>query len=169
MGLSNSSQKRAAWNRAEGIREGVAPSQVHRVAVVPYSAEQMFGLVADVEAYPLFVPYCRGARVEARFADGVQARIEFAKGGLSKSFTTRNTNHGPHWIEMRLVDGPFRDLQGIWRFVEVQQGAQATRVSLDLRFEFSNRLVASLVGPVFSQFANKMVDAFSDRARTLYG
>ena len=142
-------------------------THIRRSALVPYSVEQMFGLVNDVEAYPEFLPHCRSARVLERRDREVKARIELAKGALHKSFTTLNRLDEPTRIEMRLVDGPFRHLQGGWLFTG--EGGQGTRVALDLEFEFSNRLVALALGPIFNQLANSLVDAFVGRARAIYG
>lgn len=141
---------------------------INRQALVPYSPAQMFALVDDVEAYPSFLPWCRSARVESRDADCVRATIELAKGSLHKAFTTANRLQKDKMIEMRLVQGPFRHLEGFWRFDALQDG-QACKVSLDLDFEFSNKIVALAVGPVFNQVANTLVDAFVRRAKEVYG
>lgn len=142
-------------------------TRIQRSAVVSYSVEQMFGLVNDVEAYPEFLPHCRSARVLERGEQEIKARIELAKGALHKSFTTLNCLEAPNRIEMRLVDGPFRRLHGAWQFIDL--GAGKTRVMLDLEFEFSNRLVALALGPIFNQLANSLVDAFVGRARAKHG
>lgn len=141
---------------------------VNRQALVPYSPAEMFALVDDVPAYPQFLPWCRSAQVHSRNEDEVRASIELAKGSLRKSFTTCNRLQKDKMIEMRLVEGPFRHLEGFWRFDALKGGA-ATRVSLDLDFEFSNRLMAMAVGPVFNQVADTLVDAFVRRAREVYG
>ncbi|MFP4080971.1 MAG: type II toxin-antitoxin system RatA family toxin, partial [Ectothiorhodospira sp.] len=103
----------------------------------------------------------------SRSGDEVTARVELAKGAVRKSFTTRNRLQRHKMIEMRLVDGPFRQLEGFWRFDPLEDGR--TQVGLDLDFEFSSRLVSTVVGPVFHQIANSLVDAFSKRAREVYG
>lgn len=140
---------------------------IHKSALVPYSNAQMFALVNDVENYPQFLPWCRTSRVLERGMDEVRAAVEIAHGALHKSFTTLNRLQQNKMIEMRLVEGPFRRLEGYWRFDVL--GENACKVSLDLDFEFSNRLVAMAMGPVFTQIANSLVDAFCKRARELYG
>ncbi|RMD80661.1 MAG: type II toxin-antitoxin system RatA family toxin, partial [Gammaproteobacteria bacterium] len=95
---------------------------VHREALVPYRCEEMFALVDDVEAYPSFLPWCRGAEVLSRDEDEVRARLEVARGSFQKAFTTCNRRRPPKMIEMRLVEGPFRHLQGFWRFEPVGEG-----------------------------------------------
>ena len=142
---------------------------VYRNALVPYSPSEMFALVDDIESYPQFLPWCKSAVVLSRDADEVRATLELAKGALHKSFTTLNRNQKDKMIEMRLLEGPFRQLEGFWRFDVLGASKQACKVSLDLEYEFSNALLAMTVGPVFNQIANKLVDAFSQRAVTVYG
>jgi ribosome-associated toxin RatA of RatAB toxin-antitoxin module len=140
---------------------------IHKSALVPYSAAQMFVLVNDIDTYAEFLPWCRSSTVLSRGEDEVRATIEIAHGSLRKSFTTRNRLQMNKMIEMRLEEGPFRHLEGFWRFDVL--GEQACKVSLDLDFEFSNKLVGLAMGPVFSQIANSLVDAFSKRAVQVYG
>ncbi len=127
----------------------------------------MFDLVDDIESYPDFLPWCRSAAVLSRGEDEVRATIEIAKGSVRRSFTTVNRLQQGKMIEMRLLEGPFRHLEGYWRFDQIEEGA--CRISLDLEFEFSSRMVAMVVGPVFNQVANSLVDAFTRRAREVYG
>jgi ribosome-associated toxin RatA of RatAB toxin-antitoxin module len=141
---------------------------INRHALVPHTPAEMFALVDDVEAYPGFLPWCRQARVLARSDDEVRATIELAKGSIRKSFTTCNRLQRDKMIEMRLVEGPFSRLEGFWRFDALADG-RSSKVALDLEFEFSNRLVAMAIGPVFNQIANTLVDAFVRRAKETYG
>lgn len=130
----------------------------------------MFALVDDVEAYPQFLPWCKSATVWSRDGDEVRATVELAKGAIQKSFTTLNRLQRNKMIEMRLVEGPFHHLEGFWRFDSLGEGAtDACKVTLDLEYEFSNALLAMTVGPVFNQVANKLVDAFCQRAEVVYG
>jgi ribosome-associated toxin RatA of RatAB toxin-antitoxin module len=142
-------------------------STVNRSALVTYTPEQMYALVNDIEAYPQFLPWCRRARVLSRDEDEVRATIEFAKGHIHKSFTTRNRLQPNKMIEVRLITGPFRRLDGFWRFDRLGPGA--SRVCLDLEFEFANMVLSLAVGPVFNQIANTLVDAFVKRAPQVYG
>ena len=142
-------------------------TSINKSALVPYSPAQMFALVDDIDAYPAFLPWCRNARVVSRDADEVRATIELSKGGVEKSFTTCNRNQVNKMIEMRLVEGPFRHLQGFWRFDAL--GEPGCKVSLDLECEFSSRMLGMVVGPVFSQVANSLVDSFQKRAVDVYG
>ena len=140
---------------------------IHRHALTSYSAEQMYDLVDNIEAYPDFLQWCRSSEVISRDNDVVTARLELAKGAVHKEFTTRNRLMPGKMIEMKLVEGPFRHLEGFWRFEPLSE--QACKVILDLDFDFNNKMVSMVVGPVFSQIANTLVDAFCKRATTVYG
>jgi ribosome-associated toxin RatA of RatAB toxin-antitoxin module len=143
---------------------------INRHALVPYSAAEMFALVDDVEAYPQFLPWCRSAAILSRDGDEVRATVELAKGAIHKSFTTLNRLQHDKMIEIRLIKGPFHHLHGFWRFDGLgNESESACKVTLDLEYEFSSSLLAMTVGPVFNQVANKLVDAFCQRAETVYG
>lgn len=141
---------------------------ISRNALVPYSVEEMYRLVEDVEAYPDFLPWCRSTAVLERNEQQVKASIEIAKGALNKSFTTINRMQHNKMIEMRLIEGPFKHLEGFWRF-DALKDTSACKISLDLDFEFESKLIAFAVGAVFNQIANTMVDAFCKRAVEVYG
>lgn len=138
---------------------------VKKIRIVPFSCEQMFKLVNEVEYYADFLPYCSQSIVQHRTADEVQATLIIQAAGMSKSFTTRNLLQLNKMIEIRLIDGPFRHLQGFWRFDEINNHCQ---ISFDLEFEFSSRMMAMLIGSVFEQVTDKMVDAFCTRAEAVY-
>ena len=140
---------------------------INKSALVPYKADVMFALVDDIEAYPQFLPWCDATTILERTEDEVRASIGISHSGFKKSFTTCNRNQAGKMIEMRLLEGPFRRLEGFWRFDEL--GDAGCKISLDLEFEFSNKLVGLAFGPVFSQIANSLVDAFCKRAKDLYG
>lgn len=127
----------------------------------------MYVLVADIESYPQFLPWCGGARVLKREGDSVTAAIDIDYGGIHKTFTTLNDGSPVELMEMRLVEGPFRHLLGHWRFTPLDE--RACKVSFDLDFEFSSRMLGLVVGPVFQHIANGMVDSFRVRAVQLYG
>ena len=138
---------------------------VNKSALVPASAGEMYALVNDVEAYPRFLPWCGAARVHHQDQHEMQATIEIRKGGLNQAFTTRNRLQPPRHIHIELVDGPFRELYGDWRFEPLRE--DACRVSLKLVFSFSSSLVRVAVEPIFHQIANSLLDAFCQRAREL--
>jgi ribosome-associated toxin RatA of RatAB toxin-antitoxin module len=138
---------------------------INRSALVPYTSEQMYQLVDDINRYEEFLPWCTESTELDRSDDEVTATIKLAKGSLNKSFTTRNLLQKGKMIEMRLVNGPFKHLQGFWRFDRLNDSA--CKVSLDLDYEFSSKLVALAIGPVFNQVANTLVDAFVNRAKEI--
>jgi ribosome-associated toxin RatA of RatAB toxin-antitoxin module len=141
-------------------------AQISRSALVPYSAEQMYRLVNDVDAYPEFLPGCTGSRVLDNNGDQMTAAVDVSKAGISKTFTTRNTLIINQSILMQLVDGPFRKLTGGWHFTSL--GDDACKVELSLDFEFTNMLVEMAFGRIFKELANSMVQAFSQRAKEVY-
>ena len=140
---------------------------VNRSALLHYTPEEMFKLVTDIESYPRFLPWCSGAKILSQEDDGATARIDFSVGNVSKSFTTRNVHRLNEEIAMQLVDGPFSELQGYWRFQPL--GEYGCKISLSLDYDFSNRVVGMVVGPVFGNIANSLVDSFQKRAVEVYG
>jgi ribosome-associated toxin RatA of RatAB toxin-antitoxin module len=134
---------------------------------VPYSCEEMYALVDKVESYSEFLPYCAESTVHHRDENEVQATLLIAAAGINKSFTTRNLLQQNKMIEIRLIDGPFKHLEGFWRFDAIENNG--CFLSLDLEFEFAGRMFSILLGPVFEQISNKMVDAFCERAESIYG
>jgi ribosome-associated toxin RatA of RatAB toxin-antitoxin module len=140
---------------------------IRREALIKYSPEQMFKLVDDVKAYPSFLQWCREAEELSREPDEVVARLELAWKGFHKSFTTRNRLQTNKIIEITLVNGPFKHLEGYWRFDELEDGG--CKVTLDLEFEFNNRLLSMAFGKIFEQIANSLVEAFTKQAKNMYG
>lgn len=141
---------------------------LNRSALVPYTPGEMFALVDDIESYPKFLPWCRGTQVHSRDQDEVYATIELARGAIHKSFTTHNRLQKNKIIEMRLVEGPFHHLEGFWRFDSIGE-SEGCRISLDMEFEFSSRLISLALGPIFSEITATLVDAFCERAKECYG
>ena len=140
---------------------------VSRSALVPFSAGQMFDLVEGVEQYPQFLPWCSGTAVSHRDPLITRATININYRGIKQSFSTENHKQPPELMSIRLVEGPFRALDGEWRFTPL--GADACRIDFRLNYEFSSTLLEKLVGPVFGHIAGTMVDAFLKRADSVYG
>ncbi|HKU15862.1 MAG TPA: type II toxin-antitoxin system RatA family toxin [Steroidobacteraceae bacterium] len=139
-----------------------------RSALVPYTAEQMFALVEDIERYPLFLPWVAAAQVLERSASEVVGRLEMHRAGMREIITTRNTLTPPREIALALVSGPFKTLTGHWTFEPI--GAdRGARVSLVMRFEFANAMLNLLLSRTFEKSCNELVDAFVARARAVYG
>lgn len=139
---------------------------IKRTAIVPYTPAQMFNLVNTIEDYPQFVPWCQSAEVLSRNDDEIQATLHFARSGLQKAFSTCNRLQKDKVIEIRLLQGPFRHLEGFWRFDSLENNS--CQITLDLEFEFSNRLLGLAFGPLFTQVANLLVDVFCKRAAEVY-
>jgi len=142
-------------------------ASISRNALVPYSAAQMYQLVDDIEHYDQFLPWCGGTTVISRDEDEVRARISISKAGFNKSFATCNRLQRNKMIEMRLLEGPFKHLEGYWRFDVLAD--DACKVTLDLQFEFSSKIIGATFGPIFGQIASGMMDAFMKRAKQVYG
>ena len=123
------------------LMEIVMP-QISRTALVPYSAEQMYQLVNDVQSYPQFLPGCTGSRILESTPGQMTAAVDVSKAGISKTFTTRNQLTSNQSILMNLVDGPFKKLIGGWKFTPLSQ--EACRIEFHLDFEFTNKLTACL-------------------------
>ncbi|MDQ1812326.1 type II toxin-antitoxin system RatA family toxin [Massilia scottii] len=140
---------------------------VHKTVFLAYSAEQMFDLVAKVEDYPKFLPWCGGVKLIERTDDILVACLAIHFHGVKQSFTTRNINTRPTQMKMKLVDGPFKCMDGTWTFKALR--ADACKVEFDLHYEFSSMILEQLIGPVFGVIANSMVDSFCKRAETVYG
>lgn len=141
--------------------------RVNRSALVPYSAEQMFAVVNDVPRYPEFLPWCKDSEVLSETSDVMIARLTLAKSGLQQDFTTHNELHHPDMIKMDLVNGPFSRLSGEWKFQPL--GEDGCRASMHLEFDFSSLLFNMTLAKVFESAADRMVDAFCERADKIYG
>lgn len=140
--------------------------QVNRTALVGYTPAQMFALVDDIERYPDFVPWVTQAEVLQRQEGEVTARLEMERAGVRERFTTRNRLHQPNRIDLELVDGPFKLLEGQWTFEAIQN--RGTKIGLLIRFEFANPVTALLLSRSFEKSCAQLVDAFTQRARAVY-
>jgi ribosome-associated toxin RatA of RatAB toxin-antitoxin module len=142
--------------------------EVKRSALVPYTPEQMFALVEDIERYPQFLPWVSAAKLLERGPSHVVGRLEMHRAGMREIITTRNVLTAHREITLALVSGPFKTLDGRWTFEPI--GAdRGTRVSLSIRFEFANPMLNLLLSRTFEKSCNEMVDAFVARARAVYG
>ncbi len=139
---------------------------VEKSVLVAHSAEQMFNLVDRVEDYPKFLPWCGGASVKELDGSIVHATVHIDYHHLKQQFTTENVRTPPHKIDITLQEGPFKQLDGHWRFIPLSP--TACKIEFHLHYEFSNKLLEKLVGPVFHYIANSFVDAFIHRAEKVY-
>lgn len=141
--------------------------RIARSAIVEASADQLYALVDDIEAYPRFLPWCKDAQVHSRGAAGTRATLTAGLGGLRQSFTTLNQGRPVESIEMRLLRGPFRHFAASWRFTPLSAGA--CKVDFSLEYEFASRALGKLLEPLFHSIADSMVDAFTRRALERHG
>jgi ribosome-associated toxin RatA of RatAB toxin-antitoxin module len=136
--------------------------QLTRSVLVPYSVESMFDLIEQAEDYPMFLPWCVGARIIERSDDWVAARIEFSYLQVRFGFETRNPKRRPDWLQVRLVEGPFRHFQADWQLTPL--GSQGCKVSFALSYEISHGLLDRISVPAVERVSRAMMDAFVKRA-----
>jgi coenzyme Q-binding protein COQ10 len=134
--------------------------------VLPYTPEQLFALVADVERYPEFLPWCVGARIKERRPDLIVADLIIGFRMFRERFTSRVTLDRPGRIDVAYADGPFRYLNNHWTFAPAAGGC---RVGFFVDFEFKSRLLQRMIEILFGEAVRRMVGAFEKRARDLYG
>lgn len=141
-------------------------SSVSRSAIVPYSAAQMYALVNDIESYPEFVPWCSKSTSKSISENQKEAALYFSRGAVKTSFTTRNTLLINESIDLDLVDGPFSQLHGSWKFIDID--GDGSRVQLDLDFELSSRMLKIALESFFNQICDRLVTSFVQRANDIY-
>jgi ribosome-associated toxin RatA of RatAB toxin-antitoxin module len=140
-------------------------ARVERSVLVPHPAARMFDLVDDVAAYPQFLPWCSATEVKLKNETVTHATIVINYHGLREKFSTRNEKQAAQRMDIRLEEGPFRHLQGHWRFHPL--GEAGCKIEFVLEYEFASRWVEKLIGPVFGYIAGSLVDAFVKRADSL--
>ena len=138
-----------------------------RSVLVNYSAENMYDLINDIEAYPTFMESCIDAKVLNSGDDFVEARLTLCQSNIQKSFVTRNELYPPRLMVMSLLEGPFKHFEGRWQFEPL--GASGCKVSLHLNFTLANPLIMLTVGKWFERAVGQQVDALCRRADTLFG
>ena len=134
---------------------------------VQYTADQMYDLVNDVNAYSKFIPLCIASEVHEEQDHKLRATIKIAKGKIGFEFTTVNTMEKGRSIAMNLENGPFKSLEGVWRFSPL--GADECIIYLHFEFEFSNKLVSAALNGLFKQVCDSMIESFRKQAAVLYG
>jgi ribosome-associated toxin RatA of RatAB toxin-antitoxin module len=142
-------------------------TKINKQANVAYSAKQMFSLVNDIKSYPDFLPWCTDTKLLEEKNNSLIASVSISLGKIKQSFTTENTMKADTSIIMKLVKGPFKELNGYWQFHDDAEGGSS--VSLEMQFEFKNKIMKHAFGAAFSKITDSMVDAFVERARVVYG
>ena len=139
---------------------------VRELRAMPYSAEQMFDLVADVSRYAEFLPWVVGTRVRSDSDTEMVADLLVGFNALREKFTSRVEKQRPGMIQVFYLDGPMRDLDNTWKFRSTPTGCE---VDFAVSFTFRNALFEALAGQYFDRAFRKMVSAFEARAQQLYG
>jgi len=134
--------------------------------VLPYTPEQLFDLVAAVERYPEFLPWCTAARVRSREGGVMIADMAIGFRMIRERFTSRVVLDRPRAIDVTYADGPFKRLTNRWRFIPMPEGCE---IDFFVDFEFRNKLLEKMIGLLFEEACRRMVAAFETRARALYG
>lgn len=140
---------------------------IDRSALLPFSAESVFDLVADIEGYPDFLPGCVGAEIIEQDTHTVTARLALSRAGMTQSFMTQNTLARAQTIDLRLIDGPFERFSGVWTFKSL--APEACKVALLLDFRLKSSLINVAAGKLFDRVAHDLVDAVVKRAQTVLG
>jgi ribosome-associated toxin RatA of RatAB toxin-antitoxin module len=141
-------------------------NKVEKTVLVMHSAAQMFALVDAVEDYPKFLPWCGGVDLLERTETSTSATLHINYHGFKQHFTTQNSKQFPHSMQINLKNGPFKHLDGDWRFVELR--ADACKIEFRLNYEFANSFLEKMIAPVFSHIAATFVDGFVARANKIY-
>ncbi len=140
---------------------------VDNSVLIERSAAQMFELVDRVEDYPKFLPWCGGTELLERSDSRTAARIHINFHGVKAHFSTSNDKEAPRWMSIQLTEGPFRHMNGGWKFTPLGEGA--CKVEFSLHYEFSNKLLEKVLGPVFHRIAETFIESFVKRANQIYG
>ena len=140
--------------------------RVQKSVLLPHSCEEMYALVAGIDHYPRFLPWCSGTRVTERDDGLIEASVQIDYRGIRQQFSTINRNVPFESITMDLAEGPFRSLKGQWRFVRLRD--DACRVEFELDYEFAG-ILGKVLAPVFDHIAGTFVDSFVRRAEALHG
>lgn len=141
-------------------------AKVQKTVYVHHSASRMYALVDDVKKYPEFLPWCGGVDLIKQDELSTIATLHIAYRGLKQKFTTENQKTYPSAMEIKLKDGPFKHLEGVWRFIELSD--DACKIEFRLNYEFTNIILEKIISPVFSIIANTFVDGFVARADVVY-
>ena len=141
-------------------------ARINKKTNVKFSANQMYSLVNDIETYPDFLPWCTDANIISSDEATLTASISISVGRIKKIFTTLNTMREGISINMILIQGPFKELNGQWIFQDNSEGGST--VSLEMQFEFKNKLLKYTFGTVFKKIIDSLVDVFIERANVIY-
>jgi ribosome-associated toxin RatA of RatAB toxin-antitoxin module len=159
-----------SWRNYNLPKKSYCMKKLIKSVLIWYTPEEMFRLVTDVDQYMHFLPWCNHSKV-LQFSDNeMDAEVGIGMAGVKQVFVTHNTHIDNREVRMKLVKGPFSNLDGTWTFEPVGDNSQrACKVTLTLEYGFSSTTLAAVVGPVFDKIAGSLVDAFVKRAEQIYG
>ncbi|NKB46072.1 MAG: type II toxin-antitoxin system RatA family toxin [Alphaproteobacteria bacterium] len=135
---------------------------------LPYTPAQVFDLVADVERYPQFLPWCIACRKTKTYDDGFEADLAIGFKMVRETFTSRVILNKPDQVEVVYKDGPFKHLSNTWKFASASDG-KSCDIDFHLDFEFRSGVLQKIIGVLFEEAVRRMVSAFESRAAELYG
>ena len=141
-------------------------ASLSRSALLPFAPDAVYQIVADIERYPDFLPWCTAARVVAMSDAKITAELEFAARGLRDTLVTENSLQPGRCMTLELISGPFSQFRGLWTFSELGAQAEACKAEFQVDYELGGGL-ALFAGPLVNHAADRLVDAFADRCNTL--
>ena len=142
-------------------------TEISKTTLVPYTSNEMYVLVNDIESYPSFLPWCTEAKILSQQEESLTATLSMALGKIKQSFTTENTMQDGSRIDIQLIEGPFKHLSGYWRFI--QEDEQSCHIHLHMHFEFKNKIIKHTLGKAYYKVMDTLVESFVQRAQQVYG
>ena len=142
-------------------------ASISKSSSVPYTAQQMYDLVNDIESYPEYLQWCSEAHIDVPGVKQLNASLTLQAGKIKQTFSTHNTMVPGQEINIRLLKGPFKHLNGKWQFTD--QDNDCCLITFNMDFEYKNRIVKMALSSVFNKIVDTMVDSFTQRAHELYG
>lgn len=142
---------------------------IHHTVEVPYPQQAMYALVNDISAYPEFVPFCTVGRATSIKDNEVKGMLTFAWLGIVQSFTTHNVLHPPDEVKIKLLDGPFKYLEGAWQFIPLPNDHTRVEFLLKFQFTFSNSWFDSMLQPIFNTLSYNAMQVFIQHAHASCG
>ncbi len=139
---------------------------IKKQVLLPYSCEQIYNVVSDVTHYPKFLPWCGGVDIFKQDENLTDAKIYIDFKGIKQFFHTHNIQKPNYSIDMHFVDGPFRHFQGQWLFIRLNENS--CKIQFSLEYEFSSKILETIIGPLFNVIASTFVDSFVKRVKNVY-
>lgn len=153
-------------DNAARIRPDPVPTHAER-KILPYTPGQMFDLVADIERYPEFLPWCVACRITKTEGPVIWGDLMVGFKVFRETFTSKVTLHAPGSVDVEYINGPFRYLNNHWKFISLD-GGRRTEIDFFIDFEFRSRLLQAVATPIFNEAVRRMVGAFETRADAIY-